>query len=247
MKLQVATVLLFSMCLMAVTHIFAGPAAKFEDSLPGVFEGTLPCGDCEGIVYRLTLDPEGTFSLETKYLGKADRNQFHVSGPWKLSSDGKVITLENRDQPELFSIKSVDVLRKLDREGNEIQSNLNYDLKRSTAKKNSMAELEHTDWKLAAIGIAAIAADQGNREIYIHLDSGKIHGFAGCNQVSGRYEVKEDSLKFGPLMSTKMFCPQMKTETAFLKALESTAKWKLKEQELELLGTGGELLARFRR
>lgn len=71
-------------------------------------------------------------------------------------------------------------------------------------------------------------------------------GFAGCNNFFGVYESDGVSLKFGPVGSTRMFCPdlQLSLETEFLKALEKTGGWQLQDKTLLLLD-GTEVLARF--
>lgn len=45
---------------------------------------------------------------------------------------------------------------------------------------------------------------------------GKVSGNAGCNTYRTSYTLEGDVLTFGPAMSTKMACPSMKGETAFL-------------------------------
>ncbi|HWA15499.1 MAG TPA: META domain-containing protein [Gemmatimonadales bacterium] len=73
-------------------------------------------------------------------------------------------------------------------------------------------------------------------------------GFAGCNRFSGTYTVAGDSLRFGPLMSTKMACPgQDQVEGGYLAALGATVTYTLADTSLILQGAGGTRLAEFRR
>jgi hypothetical protein len=61
--------------------------------------------------------------------------------------------------PEKFALPDNDTLRKLDADGREIESKLNYDLKRASSfsplesrgEKASDASLENTYWKLALL------------------------------------------------------------------------------------------------
>ncbi len=54
--------------------------------------------------------------------------------------------------------------------------------------------------------------------------------------MSGTYELEGAKLKFGPLITTRMACPAMETETAFLKALEATTRYQVSGKSLTLFG-----------
>jgi copper homeostasis protein (lipoprotein) len=57
--------------------------------LPATFVGKLPCADCPGIDYRLSLNPDHTFSSNMTY---EERNSgFDDSGRWELA--GNVLVL----------------------------------------------------------------------------------------------------------------------------------------------------------
>ncbi len=98
--------------------------------LPATFVGDLPCADCPGIRYQLNLLSDQSFFLRMTY---KDRNRaVDDIGSWTISSDGHTLLLHGgREAPEQFSIRDADTLRKLDVEGREIQTSLNYDLKRT--------------------------------------------------------------------------------------------------------------------
>lgn len=73
-----------------------------------------------------------------------------------------------------------------------------------------------------------------------------VQGFAGCNRLMGSYELKGENLKFGRMASTRMACQNgMELENSFMQALESTAKWKIEGEHLELSDLTGTLVARF--
>jgi uncharacterized lipoprotein YbaY/uncharacterized lipoprotein NlpE involved in copper resistance/heat shock protein HslJ len=100
--------------------------------LPATFGGDLPCADCEGLQYRLALFPDGSYFLGIAYLGKGDRAKAYDIGRWVLSSDGAVLVLKGgREAPEMFRIGDANTLRKLDLEGRDIPSALNYTLART--------------------------------------------------------------------------------------------------------------------
>src|SRR4249919_459651 len=39
---------------------------------PGIYTGTLPCADCEGIQIHLRIEANLSYSLRIKYVGKSD-------------------------------------------------------------------------------------------------------------------------------------------------------------------------------
>ena len=125
--------------------------------LPATYSGVLPCADCPGIRYTLNLWPDGVFFLRMTYLGKGrgEGGSFDNIGVWTLSADGKTLILRaGREAPMMFAIKSADVIRKLDLEGKEIESRLNYDLVRG----------EHLEWfepRLPLRGMYMYMADAG--------------------------------------------------------------------------------------
>ena len=101
------------------------------------------------------------------------------------------------------------------------------------------AALEGTEWRLVDIGgqPAPAGADTTRHPGFTLLAEGrKIQGSAGCNRMSGTYQLDGEKLKFGPLATTRMACPAMQTETAFLKALEATTRYEVKGSSLTLFG-----------
>ncbi len=101
-------------------------------ALPAGYTGLLPCADCPGIRYTLDLRPDNVFFLRMTYLdGDEGERSIDDIGMWALSADGATLILRGgREAPTLFAIKGAGVLRKLDIEGKEIESKLNYDLLR---------------------------------------------------------------------------------------------------------------------
>jgi copper homeostasis protein (lipoprotein) len=99
--------------------------------LPASFEGELPCADCQGIFYHLDLFEDGVFFLRTTFLGYAVGAVSDAVGSWETDGDqGRLILFGGEDAPLVFRIVDRDTLNKLDLEGRDIESPLNYDLKR---------------------------------------------------------------------------------------------------------------------
>lgn len=103
-----------------------------------VYEGTLPCADCEGIVTILKIDASSNkFQLSSIYKGKKPEKSFEEKGNintergLEKDPDGTIFIL-NWDKPEKDQIyygyysKNPEKLYLLDRNKRIIQSNLNY-------------------------------------------------------------------------------------------------------------------------
>jgi putative lipoprotein len=104
------------------------------------------------------------------------------------------------------------------------------------------------DWALAALGDKADPVGAGGKPVTLRLDSAppRASGFAGCNHFSGSYELSPGKLKFGPTISTKMFCESsQQVEDEYLAALGGVSSWELAGDVLTLRGEGGAAL-RFR-
>ncbi len=78
---------------------------------------------------------------------------------------------------------------------------------------------------------------------------GVVSGLGGCNQFNGGYTEGVGSLRFGPLASTRMACPepQMTAETELFKALDATREIVATHLVLALFDETGTLLATLTR
>jgi len=223
--------------------------------LPASFAGILPCADCPGIQYQLNLLADHTFVSKMTY---EERNASSVEqGRWRLTDDGKTIVLQGSGggAPEKFALRGADTLRMLGRDGQEIESKLNYDLQRAPKfmaidlrETTSSSALGNTYWKLVHLGDAPVNAASANQEPHIVLDSQthRVSGSGGCNRVSGSYQLAGDQLSFGQMVGTMMACAHgMDTERAFLNVLGQVKMWKMSGSTLELLDGAGKVLASF--
>jgi copper homeostasis protein (lipoprotein) len=319
----------------ADVSVAPGEAASIEP-LPALYAGVLPCADCPGIRFEVDLRPGNVYFLRMTYLDTEHGRHYDDLGAWSLASDLRTLVLRSsRQAPMLFSIASSDTLRKLDVEGQPIESELNYDLQRadtyvpispevplrgmysltddgatleecttglrlrlegdqantlrqeferlrkpdvrtlllavegrvnvptgtsdatisptSTAKfwpgescgaRGVTHELEGSRWVLVRIGEEPFMPREGRPEPYIVLQSStkQVVGHAGCNRLGGAYRIEGSSLSFGELATTRMACPDLDTEHAFLDALDNVARWKLEDNQLVLLNERNEPL-----
>ncbi len=98
---------------------------------PTSYEGELPCADCPGIFYHLDLFEDGVFFLRTTYLGRGTAAIFDTIGSWtQAGGEARLALFGDPEAPMLFRVVDPRTLRKLDTEGRDIDSSLNYDLRR---------------------------------------------------------------------------------------------------------------------
>ena len=109
------------------------------------------------------------------------------------------------------------------------------------------ATLEGTTWKLSKMeGIPATAID-GEADAFtlvFNAADTMVAGRTNCNRFFGPYELKGKSLKFGTLGMTRMACPDMQYEDAFVRMLDEVDGFEIKGSDLKLL-KGEQVLAEF--
>lgn len=117
----------------------------------------------------------------------------------------------------------------------------------STGSDEVTFELAGTRWALMQLGDKTVTVSEGGREAYIWLNStdGSVVGHAGCNRLSTKYKQSGAQLSFDDVITTRMFCPDMPTETALLGAMKATASWRITGSQLELLNAQQAPIARF--
>jgi len=119
------------MLLIRVNHRGAGKnrfTAAFG-SFPANYTGLLPCADCPGIKFELSLAADHGFKLNLRYIDR--ENPIATTGQWQLSDNGDRLTLQSTDKPPVyFSVVDRNTLRMLDTKARKIKSRLNYELQR---------------------------------------------------------------------------------------------------------------------
>lgn len=80
-------------------------------------------------------------------------------------------------------------------------------------------------------------------------EAGKVAGFGSCNRYFGPAEIKDETIKLGPLASTRMACPEavMNQEAKYLEALQAAEHFEWKESHLLVYTKGHEKPLRFSR
>jgi len=101
--------------------------------------------------------------------------------------------------------------------------------------------LTSTRWQLVSLNGQPVS---GQDLPWMRLnDQGKVTGHAFCNTFHGAYRRLGETLRFGPLVSTRKGCPRSDPpETAFFDALARTAVFRIRDRQL-LLSDGIGILA----
>ncbi len=75
--------------------------------------------------------------------------------------------------------------------------------------------------------------------------NGSVSAHSGCNGMGGQATIRDNTIRFGPLVGTMMACPEprMQVENQFRAALEATRNWRVERGALVLLsGRGARLV-----
>lgn len=225
--------------------------AKISLDYIGTYKGSLPCADCEAIETTISLT-ENSYIKETVYKGKS-KEVFKETGTYTWNEAGNTITLLNSEAPNQYFVGE-NVLFHLDADGKRIEGDLtsNYKLSRieisepiapiqkeeSKTKEVALVDLKNSKWRLVKLNGKTIEKNKDNKKefgITFNTD-GIFFAFAGCNNMAGSYELKEDvsRVKFSKVASTMMACEDMITEQEFAKVLEIVDNYNFDGKTLKL-------------
>jgi heat shock protein HslJ len=110
-------------------------------------------------------------------------------------------------------------------------------------------DLQGSPWLLIELKGTIVQMPAGERQPFIMLQrqEKRATGYLGCNEFFGNYELKGDTLTFGPLGMTRRFCAGAagEVEQSLLEVLSKVLSWRIEERVLLFLD-GDLVLARFR-
>jgi copper homeostasis protein (lipoprotein) len=211
----------------------------------GVYQGTTPCADCEGIETSITLKRDGTFKRSLKYLGKDD-NPFYDEGEFEWNDEGSKITIAGESGTSQMYQVGENVLFHLDQDGNRITGDLEnmYRLAKNRVDYN----LEDKEWVLVELRGNPVERNEDKKEgsLRFDMETGMFSGNNTCNNFFGQYELMEgDRIKFGRVGATLMACPDGELESIFMEVLEMTDNYNVVDGILSLNRARMAPLARF--
>lgn len=111
------------------------------------------------------------------------------------------------------------------------------------------ASVSGVDWELMELDGKTASTGAGGRRATLRFDAdtARVGGFSGCNRFAGTYTLRGDTLRFGPLIMTRMACADgMELERELSAALEATQRYELSSTQLKLVGPS-KAVARFSR
>lgn len=149
----------------------ASPATALGE-LPASFEGELP-GAGNPIRWHLDLYPEGRFQLRTTHLGRPAPNQFDDIGRWAQERElGRIVLRGGREAPLfLLPVDGGAALRKLDLEGNQIDSTHNDRLQRQPHFKPIEPRLFLSGMFVYLADAASIVLCADNRSVPVAMEA----------------------------------------------------------------------------
>lgn len=74
----------------------------------------------------------------------------------------------------------------------------------------------------------------------------RLGGFAGCNRYNSTYVIEGESITIGPIVTTRMACPDMDGETKFIQALSDTSTMSASHKTITF-SKEGKVVAEFTR
>ena len=205
----------------------------------GIYQGVLPCADCEGIKTQIVLQNDLSYVLETSYIGKNEK-VFKTQGTFKWDENGSKITLDNENK-QIYQVGENRIFH-LDKDGNRITG----DLADKYIMEKENIELTGKYWKL--IGLNGKPVEPGEREAFLKIETeeNRVHGNSSCNRFNGKYELLEGNrIKFSPFAMTKMACIGNNIEGEFMQIFEKTTSYSLTSNELIFQDENEKTLAKF--
>jgi copper homeostasis protein (lipoprotein) len=201
----------------------------------GVYTGTVPCADCAGIRTRIELSHDGSFARSLLYVGR-DEQPFDDVGTFVWDDSGSRITLDPGDREAQQYQVGENVLFHLDRDGQRISGDLAaaYRLEKIVQDPR----IENRPWQLIELNGQPVEPPADRGGAYLQLDSTQrsVTGNASCNRFVGPYELHAgDRLRIGPdIASTRMACPELNQESAFLAVLAQVDNYTIADGILSL-------------
>lgn len=88
----------------------------------GIYEGKLPCADCEAVQTTLYLRADGSYTRVSEYVG---HDSFEEGGRWVMAEDGllEMAPSSDGDSPWLARVKEGGIML-LNADGNEVEEPL---------------------------------------------------------------------------------------------------------------------------
>lgn len=221
---------------------------KKTHDLAGLYRGT-SSSDGKETVTVLELQPDMTYNMQTA-TGNGSGYALSViesNGNCSQNRAGDEITLKDAETGGKTTFKATgNSLLKIAGNGKEASGTPSFAMQK--VQKGSITEKY---WKLIEINGKPVAiTGQMRREPFIILrnESSRVTGNGGCNTLTGSYELgPANRIKFSQVVATRMFCPDMETETEMMKIFNDADNYAISADGKNLSLNKAEMapLARF--
>ena len=218
-----------------IKNVRAGDPQQTAAAWVGTYRGTLPCSDCQGVETELTLNPNQTYKLISRKLGKKGP-AFVMGGKISWNKAGTMVTLDGMkdlSQPYVYSLNGLS-LTQMDVNGSPYPG--------ETAAKYVLQKgepsVQEKYWKLISLyGITVEKEKTWRKDPHIMLlaDENRLNGSSHCNIISGNYALSEGGgIKFSEIVLTKTACEVMDLEVNLTKVLEIVDGYTISGDTLKL-------------
>ena len=211
----------------------------------GIYYGTLPCANCEGIKTTIYINGDNTYKMVSVYSGKNDVQK--VTGTFSWNKMGNTIQLKSNKNSEVTQFfVGENTLTKLDQQGNKITGNLaaNYVL-----SKENYALLNKKWRPIELMGKPVVLDGKNTKEPYLLFDNetSRYQAVTDCNGIGGEFEIQPfNRIKLSPGFSTMMACDNMEIEHQLSEVLKQADGFIINGDELTLIKGRMAPLAKFK-
>jgi heat shock protein HslJ len=178
-----------------------------------------------------TIDKKEVKSIQVSYRKTSKLEELankHVKASGKLAHQNGV---ETGEQP-VFNISLIKEFKEIIQPG---------------SAEATPFSLSASDWRLEDLVGGGVL--NNTQATLTFPEANKVAGNGSCNRFFGTADIKGNAIKFGPLASSRMACPEavMNQETKYLEALQAAERFKWKDPYLLIYCKGFEKPLHFTR
>ncbi|WP_298531185.1 copper resistance protein NlpE N-terminal domain-containing protein [uncultured Algibacter sp.] len=229
---------------VAVSQKIDGHSSQNTLDWEGVYKGTIPCADCEGIKTSITLLEGNKYVRIMEYLEKPD-SSFKDNGAFVWDEGGAVIIIDEGNAKQSYKVGE-NVLIYLDKAGNQIEGDLA--VKYRLMKNLSDSNLENKKWVLTELMGKEVKSSKDGKPAFVMFESKetRMSGNNSCNLFSGGYSLKSGGrIEVGQMMNTLMACDNMDVATQFMEVIQKADNYTVVNGVLHLNKARMAPLAKF--
>lgn len=115
------------LALITIITTLSACSMQSSKSVSGIYQGTLPCADCEKIQAKLILNHDKTYQYDTVYFKNKKRHPFSEKGTYSWDAQKSNVIRLNHSGNLALQINA-DYVELCDSKGNVVASKNNYKL-----------------------------------------------------------------------------------------------------------------------